>query len=237
MTGAVTMLKERVDAIRQKITTYCEQSGRSTSAIRLIAVSKTFGAENIRQAYDCGLRDFGENYADELLDKYEKLQDLKNIRWVFIGQLQSNKIQKIVRAADEIQSIASEKHARYVERYAKEFGKKNLAVWIVVNAGDEETKQGVSITDLPMLADFITTSCPHLSLQGLMAIPPAQYADLKPISHGGIQVPELYSSLRKAALNVGLGKLSLGMSNDLGLAISAGTDCVRIGSAIFGERK
>jgi pyridoxal phosphate enzyme (YggS family) len=237
MMGSLTMLKERVDAIRQKITTYCEQSGRSPSAIRLIAVSKTFGAENIRQAYDCGLRDFGENYADELLDKSEKLQDLKNISWVFIGQLQSNKIQKIVRAADEIQSIASEKHARYVERYAKEFGKKNLAVWIVVNAGDEDSKQGVTLADLPTLADFITKSCTHLNLQGIMAIPPAQYGDPKPFPLENVNIPELYSSLRKASLNVGLGKLSLGMSNDLGLAIYAGTDCVRIGSAIFGARK
>jgi pyridoxal phosphate enzyme (YggS family) len=237
MTGALTMLKERVDAIRQKIATYCAEAGRPSSAIRLIAVSKTFDAENIRQAYDCGLRDFGENYADELLDKYEKLQDLKNIRWVFIGQLQSNKIQKIVRAADEIQSIASEKHARYVERYAKEFGKKSLPVWIVVNAGDEDSKQGVTIADLSILADFITKSCPHLNLQGIMAIPQAQYSDPKSLPRGEMIVPELYSSLRKAALNVGLGRLSLGMSNDLCLAISAGTDCVRIGSAIFGERK
>jgi pyridoxal phosphate enzyme (YggS family) len=231
------MLRERVDAIRQKIKIYCQKAGREPLSVRLIAVCKTFPAEKVREAFACGLRDFGENYTDELVDKHEKLRDLENIRWIFIGQLQSNKIQKIVRAADEIQSIASEKHARYVDRYAKEFGKQNFPVWIVVNAGDENTKQGVTFTDLPVLADFITKNCAHLSLQGIMAIPPAEYCDPKPPSQLTNAAPALYTSLRHAASRVGLGKLSLGMSNDLGLAIIAGTDCVRIGSSIFGDRK
>ena len=231
------MLSERVDAIRHKIATNCQYAGREPSSVRLIAVSKTFPAEKVREAFACGLRDFGENYTDELVDKQEALQDLKNIRWIFIGQLQSNKIQKIMRAADEIQSIASEKHARYIDRYAREFGKKNFPVWIVVNAGNEDTKQGVSFTDLPVLADFITKNCAHLRLQGIMAIPPAEFCDPKPASQEKNTVPALYASLRNAASGIGLGKLSLGMSNDLALAIFAGTDCVRIGSSIFGERK
>lgn len=234
----MTVLSERVNVIKEDISRYSRESGRTPQCVRLIAVSKTFDAGMIRQAYSCGLRDFGENYVDELSLKHEQLRDLPEIRWVFIGQLQSNKVQKIVRVADEIQSLASEKHARYVDRYAKEFNKHDLPVWIVVNAGDEPTKQGVSLVELPKLADFITKECPQLSLQGVMAIPPSDYNDLDYPSHTPHpHVPDLYKALREASLGVGLGKLSLGMSNDLRLAILAGSDCVRVGSAIFGNRR
>jgi PLP dependent protein len=230
------MLCEQIRSINNRISHLCEKAGRDPIEVRLIAVSKTFSPSVIAQAYECGLRDFGENYLEELEVKQEELKSLSQIRWIFIGQLQSNKIQKIVRIADEIQSIATEKHARYVERYATAFGKDHYPVWISVNAGAETTKQGCPLSGLSKLAEFITKSCPHLSLQGVMAIPPAHYNDSLLQETNAPQIPELYKDLRQEASQAGLGKLSLGMSGDLALAIFAGTDCVRIGSLIFGER-
>lgn len=230
------MLSEQIRSIKEKISGYLKQAGRPADSVRLVAVSKTFSAEKIQEAYEHGLRDFGENYTDELIKKHQQLSHLRDIRWVFIGQLQSNKIQKIVRVADEIQSIASEKHARYIERYAGECGKNNFPVWINVNAGDEDTKQGLQLNQALELAKFITERCSHLSLQGLMAIPPAFYNDAQWATSSATPIPDLYVTLRRLASNVGQGKLSLGMSNDLAIAILAGTDCVRIGSAIFGSR-
>ena len=216
----------------QKQILECSSScGRSAAEVRLIAVSKTKPPEAIEQAYALGQRDFGENYADELLEKAQQLVHLKDLRWVYIGQLQSNKINRIVAHAHEIQTVASEKHARYINRYAEEYGKWQFPIFICVNAGDEAQKQGVTLADLDRLAHFINKECPNLSLQGIMAIPPAKYAD-----SAFADVPDLYKSLRQKARTVGKGKLSLGMSGDLRLAIHAGSDCILIGTAIFGSR-
>jgi pyridoxal phosphate enzyme (YggS family) len=229
-------IQDRLSAIRVRIADAAAVYGRGASEICLIAVSKTHPPEAVLDAYSLGQRTFGENYADELAEKSTALQHLKDIKWVFIGQLQSNKIQKIVKFADEIQSIASEKHARYVQRYAAELGKQHFPVWIVVNAAAEASKQGLSFDELAKLSEFILSHCPNLSLQGIMAIPPAEFSDEVYVGEGKPSPPDLYIKLRKAASRTGLGKLSLGMTGDLQIAIAAGRDCVRIGTAIFGER-
>jgi pyridoxal phosphate enzyme (YggS family) len=228
-------MQDRLSAIQARVHEILSSSRRPIDAVRIIAVSKTQSALTVRQAYECGLRDFGENYADELADKAEELGDLKSIRWIFIGQLQSNKIQKIVRYANEIQSIASEKHARYIERYVAENGRKNYPVWININAAGEDSKQGVSFADLPPLAAFIQAQCPHLDLQGIMAIPPPIYSDER-WKQTQEKIPDLYMQLRSHATKTGRGLLSLGMTSDLELAIRAGSNCVRIGTALFGPR-
>lgn len=205
---------------------------RDRTSIRLLAVSKTKSADDIRAVYAAGQRDFAENYADELITKAQELRDLKDLNWVYIGQLQSNKIQKLVAVCAEIQTVASEKHARYIERYVIEQSRQNFPVWIHVNADAEDQKFGVALTAVESLSQFIRTQCPHLQLQGLMAIPPAAYNDVSYTA----TIPELYLKLHAAATKAGLGKLSLGMSSDLNIAIKAGSDCVRIGTAIFGAR-
>ena len=229
-------MRERIQAILLQIAEKAKAVGRAPASIRLLAVSKTHSTAKIREAYSLGLHQFGENYADELTIKAAELRDLPDLRLVFIGQLQSNKIQSIVRNAHEIQSIASEKHARYIERYASEFGKSHFPVWIVVNAADEPSKQGVTLASLPNLASFINDQCPHLTLMGIMAIPPASFSDAAWERSSDSSIPEVYKRLRLAANQTGEGKLSLGMSADLALAIAAGSDCVRIGTAIFGTR-
>ena len=226
-----------IKIVQDRISAAAADARRGSDKIRLLAVSKTHSADSIRAAYNAGLREFGENYADELAEKSASLADLPDIRLVFIGQLQSNKIQKIVKHADEIQSVASEKHARYIERYVSESGKNNFPVWIVINAGNEDAKRGVTFDELPALSAFIQKNCPHLKLQGVMAIPPAEYSDDAWQKHSGREIPDLYKKLRAAASATGSGLLSLGMSSDLNLAIAAGSDCIRIGTAIFGKRQ
>ena len=218
--------------VQNKIANLGKQTGRDPNSIRLIAVSKTHPADAVRSIYQMGQRDFGENYVSELLAKAEGLKDLPDLKWVFIGQLQTNKIQKLVAVASEIQTIAAEKHARYIERYVSEAGKKNYPVWIHINAEGEEQKFGASLEESLSIAQFIKDSCRHLELQGIMAIPPAVYND----ESYDREIPDLYKKLIITARAIGKGKLSLGMSNDLRIAIAAGSDCIRIGTAIFGKR-
>lgn len=231
------MLHSRIRDIQSQITRATLDAKRPVGCVRLLAVSKKQSAQAVSEAHAAGLCEFGENYADELCEKAEALKAEKNIRWVFIGQLQSNKIAKIVRSAQEIQSISSEKHARLIDRHVADLNLPKYPVWIVVNAADEDSKQGLSLGLLPQLAQFISAHCPHLSLQGIMAIPPQSYSDdawAQAVNHA---VPPLYTDLRKAANVTGAGRLSLGMTGDLALSIAAGTDCVRIGTAIFGARE
>jgi pyridoxal phosphate enzyme (YggS family) len=230
-------INERLTKIRGQIAAAAQAAGRRPEDIRLIAVSKTQPPEAVEEAYQQGQRVFGENYADELILKSSQLQSLPGIYWVFIGQLQSNKIQKIVTHADEIQSIATEKHARYVQRYAEAAGKTGFPVWIITNSAEEESKQGVPMGDVAKLASFIDNNCPNLALQGLMAIPPSSISDETASASAPPQPPNLYRDLRNIADSTGLGKLSLGMTGDLGIAIASGSDCIRIGTAIFGPRE
>lgn len=217
--------------VKKMILDAARKSGRDPNSVRLLAVSKTKSPEDVRRIYDAGQRTFAENYVDELIAKAGALGDLPDIRWVFIGQLQSNKIQKLLPFVSEIQTIASEKHARYIERYASELNR-NVPVWIHVNAESEVRKFGTDPATALSIGTFIQASCPHLKLQGVMAIPPAIFTDASYQN----QVPPLYLDLRNLANKIGAGKLSLGMSGDLNIAIAAGSDCVRIGTAIFGAR-
>jgi PLP dependent protein len=229
-------MNESIQNVQLLVSKYAVEAHRTPSDIRLIAVSKMHPSSAVRDAYLLGLRDFGENYADELASKQTELSDLNGIRWSYIGQLQSNKIQTIVKHADEIQSVATEKHARYIQRYAEQAGKKNYPVWIVINSENEPAKQGVTFENAIALSQFIREHCPALTLQGLMAIPPSTYSDAAWKADQVGVVPQLYQNLRMLSRSIGLGRLSLGMSGDLRLAIHAGSDCVRIGTAIFGNR-
>ena len=197
--------------------------------VRLIAVSKGQAPDKIRALYEDGQREFGENYVEELEEKSESLRDLKDLRWIFIGTVQSNKIQRIMRRAAEIQTLASEKHVRFVSRYADELGLAPYPVFLEVNC-DPGKKGGIGINDAGSLSNSIEIKYPSLRLLGLMAIPPAQYSDA---TCGG-NIPPLYQQLALAARSVGAGQLSLGMSGDMQIALDAGSNCLRIGRALFG---
>lgn len=207
---------------------------RLNPSARLVAVSKGQDAGKIRELYRQGQREFGENYLQELEAKAAELSDLADIRWIFIGKLQSNKIQRIVRLAGEIQSATSEKHLRHIDRHARESGKAPYPVFIEANIDGEATKGGVDEAALGTLVT-IASSLGGISLQGLMAIPPAEISD-RDYQDQGRPPPESFRKLRMLANAAGSGKLSLGMSGDFRTALAAGSDCIRIGRALFGER-
>jgi len=202
-----------------------------TPPVRLIAVSKGQAADKIRRLYHEGQREFGENYLDELEKKADDLRDLPDLRWIYIGQLQSNKIQRIMRVAAEIQTVSTEKHVRYIARYAAELGVAPYPVFIEVNC-DEEQKGGIPRAAVPALAADILRNFPALKLKGIMAVPPAQYTD----EICGAAIPALYTDLTKLAHTVGGGEISLGMTADRGIALAAGSTCLRVGRALFGAR-
>lgn len=217
-------------AVKERIFQACRAQGRAATAVRLLAVSKKQPIAKIKELFNAGQQEFAENYANELIAKAQELKELP-ISWVFIGRLQSNKIKRIVEVADEIQSAASLRHVEYIARFANELGKAPYPIYLQVNAGSEESKDGVELSEALPLAEHIRTKFPALALQGLMAIPP-RFTGEGVLS----EQAELYRQLRTLASQIGAGKLSLGMSEDLEAAIAAGSDCVRIGTALFGSR-
>jgi pyridoxal phosphate enzyme (YggS family) len=202
---------------------------------RLVAVSKGQDVTKIRALYQRGQREFGENYLQELEEKAEALSDLQDLRWIFVGQLQSNKIQRIVRLAAEIQSVASEKHLRYIDRYARDCGKTPFPVFVEVNIDREAAKSGADESSLPVFLDA-ASKLEGIKVEGLMAIPAAKWSD-EDFFLRGLPPPANYHALRDLADTAGNGKLSLGMSNDFRTALAAGSDCVRIGRSLFGDRR
>ena len=227
-----TSIAERYANVQARIASHCRELKRPLP--RLIAVTKGRSVAAITSLATLGQREFGENFLDELHGKAEQLVHSPQlaIKWIFIGILQSNKIKQIVHLCSEIQSLASFKHARYVDRYAQEFDKSPFPVYLAVNIGNEPQKQGVAPEQAATLAAKITAECPHLTLQGIMAIPPAKYCDAE-LKH----LPPPYQQLQNLKELCGNKRLSLGMSADLRLALMAGTDTVRIGRALFAERR
>ncbi len=147
-------LKSRYHKTLKRIKKAVNERQGFSGEVRLLAVSKKQEITKIRELYDLGHRYFGENYGTELISKAEALQDLE-ILWAYIGQLQSNKIQKIVFWASEIQSVTTLKHIRYISRYAKEFNKAPYPIFINVNVGDEASKTGISWEDAEILQEEI----------------------------------------------------------------------------------
>ncbi|OFV97322.1 MAG: YggS family pyridoxal phosphate enzyme [Acidobacteria bacterium RIFCSPLOWO2_12_FULL_54_10] len=206
------------------------QSGRDPSSIRLIAVSKTFPVGMIREAYDAGVRDFGENRVQEFM---EKLPDLKlpGARFHMIGRLQSNKVRQAI-AFDWIHTVDSERLAARLQQAAGEVNK-SISVLIEVKLSQEESKTGVEASKVPDLARSIA-KLDRLELHGLMGIPPYT-SDPEGARHFFRRLRELRDSIQNSGFDEAR-ELSMGMSHDFQVAIEEGATMVRIGSAIFGKR-
>lgn len=222
-----------LQGVRTTISAACKALNRPEP--RLIAVSKTHSPADIVAAWQAGQHDFGENYGQELAQKRAALAAYKDLHFVFIGRLQSNKIKAIVRDADEIQSLADIRHARLIAKAAAESGRAPYPVYYLVNPGDEPTKDGLRLAELTAFHRQVVAELPELAPQGIMAIPPPLTAADENLS--SVKPPPLYQQLRQLASATGRGLLSLGMSDDLQAALAAGSDCVRIGTAIFGRRR
>ncbi|HZP17017.1 MAG TPA: YggS family pyridoxal phosphate-dependent enzyme [Terriglobales bacterium] len=230
-------IAENIGRVRERVQAAARRSGRSPSEISLMAVTKTVPAEQIREAYEAGLRLFGENRVHEFAAKKEALRVLPDARWHMIGHLQTNKASQAAGLFDAIESVDSVRLARKLDNAARQLGKK-IPVLIEINIGGERQKSGVlpGSSELESLL-AITPELSSLDFCGLMTVPP--YADDPEQSRPYFQkLRELFSQIGSrqppaARMDV----LSMGMSHDFEVAVEEGATCVRIGTAIFGERK
>jgi pyridoxal phosphate enzyme (YggS family) len=227
------MIASRVAAIRDRMARAAERVGRSPSDVTLVAVSKTQPAESLREAYAAGIRDFGENRVQEAEGKIAALADLPGIRWHLIGHLQGNKARKAVELFATIHSLDTVDLARRLDRLGIE-ADRMIDTLVEVEMGDEDSKSGFGATDVVSALRSLT-DLRGVKLSGLMAIPP-------PSGDPGGSRPFFQSlrRLRDEALSEGLlhaPHLSMGMSNDFEVAIEEGATLVRVGTALFGERK
>lgn len=223
-----------LDRVHARITQACERAGRDPAGVRLLAVSKTRNAEEIRALHRLGQTAFGENYVQELSDKYDTLEappEPAGIEWHFIGPLQSNKTRAVAERAAWVHTLEREKIARRLsEQRPDHLGP--LEVCIQVNVSDEPQKAGVAPDQLPELAEAIA-ALPRLRLRGLMTLPAAESdPELQRIPFARLR--ELQDDLCRRGHE--LDTLSMGMSGDLEAAVLEGATLVRIGTDLFGPR-
>jgi PLP dependent protein len=216
-------LEQRLAAVRLRIATAADRAHRDPSRIMLLAVTKVFPAQIIRDAYALGLREFGENYVQEFEGKLPELSDLTAARFHLIGHLQSNKSARAAEMFDCIQTVDSPKLARRLNETAKA-----LDILLEVKLSPEQAKAGTPPEQLPDLIAAVR-ACANLRLLGLMTMPPWT-ADQE-------QSRPYFRRLRELADRHGLPQLSMGMSHDLEAAIEEGATIVRVGTALFGKRR
>jgi pyridoxal phosphate enzyme (YggS family) len=223
-------LAHNIANLLERVRLSAEKSQRCADDILLLAVSKTRPEQDIRSAHKCGLREFGESYLQEALDKIEALQDL-DLVWHFIGPIQSNKTRPIASSFHWVHSVARAKIARRLSDQRPP-GLPPLQVCLLVNISAEQSKSGVAPEQLPRLAQEVA-QLPRLQLRGLMAIPAA--------TQDSLQQRRAFAQLRREFEQLklqlpGLDTLSMGMSGDMESAIAEGATILRIGSAMFGPR-
>jgi PLP dependent protein len=224
------MIAENLQKVRETIKRKCEEVNRDPSEIKLVVVSKNFGTEKIDEAFDCGIKDFGENRAQELNIKYERLGN--KITWHFIGNLQRNKVRFVVNSAEYIHSVDSLLLASEINKYAVK-NNKIQKVLLQVKTSYEETKSGLTnYSEIKDLA-FYCEDFKNLDLVGLMTIAPFT-EDQNLIRKSFSQLRKLKERLNSESLKIK--ELSMGMTSDYEIAIEEGATMLRIGSAIFGER-
>jgi pyridoxal phosphate enzyme (YggS family) len=222
-----TSFEARLAAVESRIEKAATHSGRTRSDITLVAVSKKFSAEHMRQAYQAGLRTFGENYVQEFADKKSLLSDMPEARFHLIGHLQSNKARIACQLFDAIQTVDSVRLLKRLDSAAAAESGRKLQVLIEINLSGELTKAGADAQKLPEILDA-AVKCQALDVQGLMTMPP--WSEIAEASR------PYFRQLCQLASAVGLKHLSMGMSNDLEVAIEEGATLVRVGTALFGPR-
>ncbi|MPZ85755.1 MAG: YggS family pyridoxal phosphate-dependent enzyme [Actinophytocola sp.] len=231
-------LAAALTAVRERIAAACTRAGRAPGEVRLVAVTKTFPAADAALLTDLGMLDLGENREQEAVDKVADLRELRPdapVRWHMLGRLQRNKARSVVRWAAEVQSVDSVRLARALDRaavLAREAGERTEPLDVLVQAsidGDPD-RGGCPLDTLNMLADEVARSS-ELRLRGLMAVAP------RAMGPG-----EAFGSLARAADRLrgdhpAADELSAGMTNDLEIAITHGSTCVRVGTALLGTRR
>ncbi len=229
-------IADNIAHIQERVAAAALRSGRKPEDVTLMAVSKTFPPERIREAYDAGLRVFGENRIQEFAGKVAALRDMGDPKWHMIGHLQSNKATQAVELFSHIDSVDSVRLALKLNSAASRLDKK-ISVLIEINIGGEAAKSGAA-PESAELGDLLKAApgLPFLDFRGLMTVPP--YSDDSEQSRPYFRrMRELFNQIagRKLAA-VRMEVLSMGMSHDYEIAIEEGSTCVRIGTAIFGAR-
>ena len=228
------MLKQQLEKVRERIRQAAESSNRDADSVRLVAVSKTVAADIVREAIEAGVTVLGENYVQEARDKFKALVQYP-VSWHFIGHLQSNKAKYAVRLFDLIHSVDSLKLARELDKQAAKVDKVQQ-ILVQVNISGEDTKSGISADEAPGLIAEIGR-LKNIDVKGLMTMPPYFYQPEK-VRPFFAALRQLRDRIKAQSLpNVSLEELSMGMTGDFEVAIKEGATLVRIGTAIFGERK
>lgn len=226
-------IKKNIQAINEKISDIALSCGRDPDDIVLIAVTKTVSPSNISKALEAGLQNFGENRVQELVEKYDKID--KKAKWHLIGSLQTNKVKYIIDKVELIHSLDRIKLAKEIEKRAARIDRQIPAL-IQVNISGESTKSGIRPEET---IDFIEAmkQYPHIRIKGLMTIGPLT-EDRELIRDCFRQMKKLFDEIKtKKFSHAQMQYLSMGMTNDFDIAIEEGANMVRIGRAIFGERK
>ncbi|WP_292931300.1 YggS family pyridoxal phosphate-dependent enzyme [Noviherbaspirillum sp.] len=230
----MSSISDNLQAVEERITTAAREAGRDPREVRLLAVSKTFGADAVIAAAQAGQRAFGENYLQEALDKMSAVHVARPdllLEWHFIGPIQSNKTRPIAEHFDWVHSVEREKIAqRLSEQRPAHLPPLNIC--LQVNISGEASKSGVAPGEVLELAKRVA-NLPRLKLRGLMAIPEPE-GDIDRQRVPFRQVRMLLDELRTHGLD--MDTLSMGMSADLVAAVEEGATIVRIGTAIFGQR-
>jgi len=237
MAEADMSIAENVFATRERIAAAAKRAGRRPEEIALMAVSKTHPPERIREAYAAGLRLFGENRVQEFAGKAGALTDLAEAEWHMIGHLQTNKALKAAELFRAVDSVDSVKLAEKLDSAARSLGKK-LSVLVEINVGGETAKSGVA-PDSRELEELLLAAPRFEALQflGLMTVPP--FTDdpegARPYFRKLRKLRNVVAARKLPAIEMAV--LSMGMSHDFEVAIEEGSTCVRVGTAIFGERQ
>jgi pyridoxal phosphate enzyme (YggS family) len=247
-------IAENLATVNERMARAAARAGRNRDEVTLVAVSKTYSADHIREAFDAGVRHFGENRVQEWEGKHSQLAELA-ATWHLIGHLQSNKVRRAVSLFHAVDSVDSLSLAQKLDRAVSEHSAalqagiplpSRFPILIEVRLSPELTKSGVHLDELPALAEAVL-ALPHLELRGLMTIPPLlnHPEDVRPFFR---RLRELRDSLRLHLTSIAgfplppdprhlIPVLSMGMSHDFEVAIEEGATEVRLGTALFGERK
>lgn len=225
-------VKDRYEIVLENIKKACERSGRNPEDITLISVTKTHGAELINEAIDAGAKDIGENKAQELCNKYD---DVKPVRWHFIGHLQTNKVKTIIDKVVMIHSVDSDKLASEIDKRAKSSGVV-MDILVEINIGMEDSKSGATEEEARDLIKKIRDEYQNLRVRGLMCVPPI--TDNPENSRRYFRkLKDIFESIKELSEDEYFDTLSMGMSGDYEVAVEEGATVVRVGTAIFGARE
>ncbi len=228
----MTTIRDNVRKIKDRILSACLKAGRNPEEVKLVAVSKNHSVEKIVEAYNCGLRIFGENRVQEAREKFSQIK-FGDMEWHLIGHLQTNKIKYAAEIFDFIHSIDRLELAKKLENRLEQAGK-NIKAFIQVKLSHEQTKHGIDKSELVSLAEFCT-GLKRIEVVGLMTVPP-YFENAEKVRPYFAELRILKDMLNEKVFKGKLTELSMGMTHDFHVAIEEGATYVRIGTGIFGER-